>query len=167
MSGSTAQRRRTAEAMALLREHATPTARPQPRPSRSRPCARRDGRDYRVCGLPFASPAFPQPSGREAPGAIVWRGIVDRRSLRDDAQGIEPRDRPIIDDVIARLYGLGDARHLVELAHVVCEIGVVGDPFLVASNQRGRAATRRRETPEPLFPPQFRGYFLFVTVPEN
>jgi tripartite-type tricarboxylate transporter receptor subunit TctC len=67
------------------------------------------------------------------PGAIVRPAIIDRRSLRDDAQGIEPRDRPVVDDVIARLHRLGDARHLVELAHIVCEIGVVGDPLLVAS----------------------------------
>src|SRR5262245_7693784 len=91
------------------------------------------------------------------PGAIVRRAKVDRRSLRDDAHGIEPRDRPIIDDVIARLHRLGDAGQLVKLAHVVCEIGVVGDPLLVASNQRGRAATACRETPQPLFSANFRG----------
>src|SRR5262245_39820850 len=93
------------------------------------------------------------------PGAIVRRGIIDRRSLRDDAHGVESRNRPIIDDVVARLHGLGDAGHLVEVAHVVCEIGVIGDPFLVASKQRGRAATCRRETPDRSFPPTF-GAFL-------
>src|SRR5262249_15857976 len=52
------------------------------------------------------------------PGAIVRFAIIDRRSLRDDAHGVEPRDRPIVDDVVARLHGLGDAGHLVEVAHV-------------------------------------------------
>src|SRR5262249_54583980 len=48
-------------------------------------------------------------------------------------------------------YGLGDAGHLVEVAHVVCEIGVVGDPFLVASKQRKigdvEAHQRGKQTP--------------------
>src|SRR5262249_16251328 len=97
-----------------------------------------------------ASPLVPRPLGREAPGAVVRLRIIDRRSLRDDAQGIEPRDRPVIDDVVARLHRLGDARHLVELAHVVCEIGVVGDPLLVASNNKLWHANLCQEVPSPL-----------------
>jgi hypothetical protein len=62
--------------------------------------------------------------------------VIDRRSLRDDAERIEPCDRPVIDDVIARLHRLGDARQLIELAHVAGKVGVIGDAFLVASEQR-------------------------------
>ena len=43
------------------------------------------------------------------PGAIMRLGVIDRRSLRNDAERIEPRDRPVIDHVIARLHRLGDA----------------------------------------------------------
>ena len=92
-------------------------------------------------------------------GAIVRPAIIDRRSLRDDAHWVEPRDRPIIDDVIARLHGLGDARQLVKLAHVVCEIAVVGDPLLVASNNKLWHANLCREVPSPLLSAVFEAIF--------
>src|ERR1700704_5538784 len=53
------------------------------------------------------------------PRTIVRLRVIDRRSLWNDAQRIEPRDRPVIDDVVTRLHGLGDAGQGVELAHVV------------------------------------------------
>jgi site-specific recombinase XerD len=43
-----------------------------------------------VCGLRFASPAFPQPSGREAPGAIVRPAIIDRLFGRIGARAKMP-----------------------------------------------------------------------------
>src|SRR6266498_6017253 len=61
------------------------------------------------------------------PGAIVRSRVIDRRALGNDAARIDARNRPIIDHVIARLHRLGDAGHLIKLAHVIREIGIVSD----------------------------------------
>src|SRR5262245_21665543 len=84
------------------------------------------------------------------PGAIVRRGQVDRGAFRNDAGRIDARDRPIVDHVIARRHRLGDAGQRVELAHVVGEVGVVGDALPVAAEQREIGdveAHQRREQP--------------------
>src|SRR5215470_8737543 len=57
-------------------------------------------------------------SRREA-RAVVRLGKVDRRALRVDAGRVHALDRIIVDHVVARLDGRGDARDRIELAHVV------------------------------------------------
>src|SRR5262245_12316201 len=85
------------------------------------------------------------------PGAIVRRGQVDRGSFRNDAGRVDARDRPIIDHVVARRHRLGDAGQRIELAHVVREVGVVGDALPVAAEQREisdvEAHQRRKQAP--------------------
>ena len=89
-------------------------------------------------------------SGRE-PRAVVRLRVIDRRALGNDAGRIDPLDRPVIDHVVARLDGRGDARDLVELAHVVEQVRVVGDALPVAFEQREirdvEAHQRRKQPP--------------------
>ena len=42
----------------------------------------------------------------------------------------------VIDDVVARCHGRGDAGHLIELAHIVRQVRIVGDALPVAFEQR-------------------------------
>src|SRR3954471_10298248 len=84
------------------------------------------GRVTRLC------PPYGDMELRREPRTVVRRGEVDRRPLGDDAGRIELPDRVITNHVVARLHGRGDARHRVELAHVVRQVGIVGDAFPVA-----------------------------------
>jgi two-component system cell cycle response regulator CtrA len=51
--------------------------------------------------------------------AIVRLAEIERGSFRDDHGRIHLGNRIIVDDVVARRDGVGDAGHLVEFAHVI------------------------------------------------
>ena len=61
---------------------------------------------------------------------------IDRCSFRNDFGRVQLGDRIIVDDVVAKFYRLGDARYLVKVAHIVRQVGVVRDTFLVALEER-------------------------------
>jgi len=85
------------------------------------------------------------------PRAVVRLGVVDRRALRDDPGRVDLADRPVIDHVVARLDGRGDAGDLVELAHIVEQVRIVGDALAIALEQREirhvEAHERRKQAP--------------------
>src|SRR6202040_4450248 len=76
-----------------------------------------------------------EPSRRQT-RAVVRLSEIDRSPFRNDSGWVDLFDRPVVDDVITRLHGRGDARHQIKLAHIVQEIGIVGDAPLVAFEQR-------------------------------
>jgi hypothetical protein len=64
------------------------------------------------------------------PAEIHWR------PLGDDLSRVDLSDGVVIDDAMARLHGLGDARNPIKFAHVVRQIRVFGDALSVALEQR-------------------------------
>jgi len=60
---------------------------------------------------------------------------IDRRTFRNDSGRIDSFDRPVIDDLVARLYRRRDAGNLIKLAHIIQKIGIIGDTLLVAFEQ--------------------------------
>jgi len=65
-------------------------------------------------------------------------------SLGDDPGRVHLADGIAIDDVIARLHGVGYSGHPVEFAHVVRQVGIVSDALSVALVE---AHKRRKQPP--------------------
>ena len=110
-------------------------------------------REYRVVFRAAVCPGETREGARVIPSA-AGRGRaarkIDRRALRNDAGRVHALDRVVVDDVVARLHRRGDARHVVELEHVVLQVRIVGDALLVALEDREIGdveAQQRREQP--------------------
>src|SRR5215831_306802 len=73
---------------------------------------------------------------RRKPRAIVRLSQIDGCSFWNDSGRVEFGDRVVIDHVVTWLYRRGYSRHLVELPHIIRQIGIVGDSLLVAFEQR-------------------------------
>src|SRR5690348_17226845 len=81
---------------------------------------------------PSPAPIFKSGRSSRQPRAVMRRGVIHWRAFRDDAGRIDPRNRPVVDHIVARLHRRGDAGHGVKLAHIVQKIWHIRDAAAVA-----------------------------------
>src|SRR3546814_14091304 len=89
-------------------------------------------REERVCAL-----------SRLQAFAVVRGGVVDGRAFRHDAARVHRGMAAVVVVLdVVQVDGLGDARHLVESARVVSQVGIVAESTPVALEAIGMASWR-------------------------
>ena len=140
------------------RRRSCPTAR-SPRPGSSRSTGCRTGRRRQRLG------ASPRPSVAlrlrrtgslysrfRQPRTVMRRGVVDRGPGRHDPRRIDRRVAAVIVRLdVVQIDRPGNARHLIEVAQIVGQVRIVGDPpeiaFEVSDIDRVEADERREQPP--------------------